>query len=180
MSIKKIAVCVALSLSTMGSMAVMAADGHVNFTGKITDAPCTVSIPSQNQNVALGTVASSDLSAAGKRSTAKNFQIDLLNCNASVKSAQISFGGTSPVGDATLFNISSPDGISGGTVATNVGIEIMDAKGAVISPNTLSTASTLKPSTASQSLFFTADYKAFGVATTGDANATSDFTISYQ
>jgi len=44
----------------------------------------------------------------------------------------------------------------------------------------LSGAMTLTPNVASQSLYFTANYKAFGKATTGDANATSDFTITYQ
>jgi type 1 fimbria pilin len=180
MSFKKNAFYMVLSVAGLVSASAMAADGTVNFQGKISDAPCTVSIPSQNQNVMLGTVPAADLASSGKRSTAKNFQIDLLNCTAAAKSAQISFGGTVPSQDATLLNVSSPDGTSAGTVATNVGIEISDAKGVVISPNTQSSAMTLTPSVASQSLYFTANYKSFGTATTGDANATSDFTITYQ
>ncbi|MGA5653534.1 fimbrial protein [Rahnella contaminans] len=180
MSFKKTVLYLTLSLAGMTSASVMAADGTVNFEGKISDAPCTVSIPSQNQNVMLGTVPAADLASSGSRSTAKNFQIDLLNCTAAVKSAQISFGGTVPTEDPTLLNVSSPDGTSLGTVATKVGIEIADSKGVVISPNTLSGAMTLTPGVASQSLYFTANYKSFGTATTGDANATSDFTITYQ
>jgi len=180
MTFKKNTLCAMISLAGFVSASALAADGTVNFQGKIADAPCTVSIPSQNQNVMLGTVPAADLASSGERSTAKNFQIDLLNCTAAVKSAQISFGGSSPTEDTTLFNISSSDGTDAGTVATNVGIEISDAKGTVISPNTLSGAVTLTPNVASQSLYFTANYKAFGKATTGDANATSDFTITYQ
>jgi major type 1 subunit fimbrin (pilin) len=127
----------------------------------------------------LGTVPSADLATSGDRSTAKNFQIDLLNCTAAVKSAKISFGGSSPTGDATLFNISSANGTDAGTVATNVGIEISDAKGKVLSPNTLSDAITLTPNVASQSLYFTANYRAFGKATTGNVAAQMELSFIY-
>ena len=178
MSFKKTTFCLALSLAGLAS--VMAADGTVNFKGKISDAPCSVSIPSSNQVVDLGTVPAADLNASGLKSTAKNFQIDLLNCSAAAKSVTVTFGGSSPAGKDALFNISSPDGTAAGTVATNVGIEVADSKGVDIKPNVASSSITLTPSIASQSLYFTANYQAYGVATTGDANATSDFTLTYQ
>ncbi|WP_302796255.1 fimbrial protein [Hafnia paralvei] len=180
MSFKKTTFCLALSLAGLASASVMAADGTVNFKGKISDAPCSVSIPSSNQVVDLGTVPAADLNASGLKSTAKNFQIDLLNCSAAAKSVTVTFGGSSPTGKDALFSISSPDGTAAGTVATNVGIEVADSKGVDIKPNVASSSITLTPSIASQSLYFTANYQAYGVATTGDANATSDFTLTYQ
>lgn len=180
MSFKKTTFCLALSLAGFASASAMAADGTVNFKGKISDAPCSVSIPTSNQVVDLGTVPAADLNASGLKSTAKNFQIDLLNCSAAAKSVTVTFGGSTPTGNDSLLNISSPDGTAAGTVATNVGIEIADAKGVDIKPNVASSTITLTPSIASQSIYFTANYKAYGIATTGDANATSDFTLSYQ
>lgn len=103
MFFKKNTLFAMLSLTGFVSVSALAADGTVNFQGKISDAPCIVSIPSQDQNMMLGTVPSADLATSGDRSTAKNFQIDLLNCTAAVKSAKISFGGSSPIGDPTLL-----------------------------------------------------------------------------
>lgn len=186
MSANKLALVIALSLASTVSASALAADGKINFTGKITDTPCTVSIPSQNRDVALGNIPSSELATAGAKSQSKQFQIDVLNCSATVKSATITFGGTvaTPTGagvaDPTLFAVSSPNGVGAGSVATNVGIEISDSAGAAISPNKASSSITLAPSTASQSLYFNARYKSLGTATTGDANATTDFTIAYQ
>ncbi|NLS56143.1 fimbrial protein [Hafnia alvei] len=186
MSTNKTALLIALSLASAASTSAMAADGKINFTGKITDAPCTVSIPSQNRDVTLGNVPSSQMATAGAKSESKQFQVDLLNCSATVKSASITFGGSvatpsgAGVADPTLFAVNSPDGSATGTTASNVGIEISDSAGAMLSPNKASAAMTLTPKAASQSLYFNARYKSLGTATTGDANATTDFTIAYQ
>ncbi|WP_279204681.1 fimbrial protein [Obesumbacterium proteus] len=186
MSTNKTALLIALSLASAASASAMASDGKINFTGKITDTPCTVSIPSQNRDVDLGSVPSSQLATAGSKSQSKQFQIDLLNCSSTVKSATITFGGSvaTPTGtgvaDPTLFAVNSPDGTASGTTASNVGIEISDSAGAAISPNKASSSMTLASKAASQSLYFNARYKSLGTATTGDANATTDFTIAYQ
>lgn len=186
MSTKKTALYIALSLASIASASSMAADGKINFTGKITDTPCTVSIPSQNRDVPLGNVPSTELATAASKSASKQFQIDLLNCSATVKTATITFGGAvaTPTGagvaDATLFAVNSPEGGAVGSTATNVGIEISDSTGAVLTPNKASSTLTLAAKTPSQSLYFNARYKSLGSATTGDANATTDFTIAYQ
>lgn len=176
MSFKKTTFCLALSLASLVSASVIAADGTVNFKGKISDAPCSVSIPSSNQDVQLGTVPAADLNASGLKSPQKSFQIDLLNCSAAAKSVTVTFGGSSPVANPALFNVSSSTGMA----ASNVGIEITDSKGVDIKPNVASSTISLTPSIASQSLFFTANYQSYGIATVGDADATSDFTLTYQ
>ena len=65
-SLTKAAVFVALAAS---AQAALAADGNVNFVGKIVDTPCSISPNSTNLTVPLGTVSKSVLDGgAGKRS----------------------------------------------------------------------------------------------------------------
>ena len=91
-SLTKAAVFVALAAS---AQAALAADGNVNFVGKIVDTPCSISPNSTNLTVPLGTVSKSVLDGgAGKRSAPSKFTIDLLNCGATAKGATVSFSGT--------------------------------------------------------------------------------------
>lgn len=79
LSLTKAAVLIALAAS---AQAALAADGTVNFVGKLIDTPCSVSPNSANLTVPLGSVSTTSMNGGvGKRSTPAKFTIDLLNCS---------------------------------------------------------------------------------------------------
>lgn len=153
----------------------VAADGTIHFTGSITDQTCTVDSGSQSLNVDLGKVAQTALNgAAGMKASPTRFTLNLSDCPDTVTGASVKFDGTS---DGTNQNLLALDNGTG--VATGVGIEIADKNGAVIPLHTVSTDYTLAEG--ANTLDFVARYVSTGAAvTTGAANGTSQFTISYK
>lgn len=174
-SLTKAAVFVALAAS---AQAALAADGNVNFVGKIVDTPCSISPNSTNLTVPLGTVAKSVLDGgAGKRSAPSKFTIDLLNCGATAKGATVSFSGTPDPTLSTKLRIGV--GEVTGSFATGAAIEIADSAG---TPINLGSNSAIYPLVAgNNSLQFQASYiSVLAAVTTGTGNAVAQFTVTYQ
>ncbi|HEX7865202.1 MAG TPA: fimbrial protein, partial [Variovorax sp.] len=80
--IAKFAALAAVGLLSQGAFA---ADGTINFTGEIVDAPCSISPNSQNMTVPLGKVSrtafdggTAGTAVVGKKATPAKFTIDLL------------------------------------------------------------------------------------------------------
>lgn len=162
-------------LFTSGVFAAGNGDGTVHFTGEIIDAPCVVSVDSQNQEVNLGQVKSSVFTAVGDKSTAKSFQIKLEECDIStMNTAHVVFSGNGDSDDATLVAINNEAGSASG-----VGIGIYDNAGASVALNSGETTETLK---AGQTvLYYTARYVQSGDSvTTGYGNGEVDFNLTYE
>lgn len=175
LSLTKAAVLVALAAS---AQAALAADGNVNFVGKIVDTPCSISPNSTNLTVPLGTVSKSVLDGAvGKRSTPAKFTIDLLNCGATAKGATVSFAGPPDATNANKLRIGV--GEVAGSFATGAAIEIADSAGTAIN---LGSASPNYPlGIGNNSLQFQASYiSVLSAVTTGTGNAVAQFTVTYQ
>lgn len=107
--------------------------GVVHFTGEVVNAACAVSSDSANQTVALGQVRSASLAGRGNVMNKTQFSIVLIDCDSSVSTnAAVSFVGDA-VPDGTALRVTSKT--TQGTVASGVGIQILDSAGTVIMPN---------------------------------------------
>ncbi len=162
-------------LSTCFSAAVMAsADGKVNFTGKIVDTPCVVSSNSTSLDVALGQYKAANFVKANDTTDYKNFAIHLEDCTIdTLKTASVQFNGA-PASDKNSLDLTS-----GSTTARGVAIEIADSANAIVPINTTSSYSNLQ--NGESTLYFKARYKAMSVpVTSGDANSSADFLVTYK
>ena len=149
-------------------------EGQVHFTGTIIDTACSVNGGSTSPiQVVLGTVAKSTFAANGDKSDPTKFKISLTNCPTSLTQAAIKFDGTSDAVDNTVLALDS------GSTAKGVGVEIGQMDGTKLP---LFTASTPVPITSGAAdLNFVGRYVAtnYTALASGTANATSNFTVSY-
>lgn len=163
------------------TFAASAADGQINFTGTILDSACKIDTNTANQTVNLGKIPKSSFNAAGAVAAATRFSIVLNNCPAAVTSASVKFDGTADSSDTNILALNS------GQTAKGVGVAFYEEDGITAIPlATQSKSITLDTSTGedpanSNKMTFVAKYKATQAAVVaGTANATSDFTITYQ
>lgn len=173
MFIKKTVVASALISAAFISSA-FAADGKINFVGKITDESCTVTNNMANPlTVTLGNVAKTAFAGAGSTAAPTKFTIALTKCPSSVTKATVKFDGQSDAVKNSILALTAETG-----VATGVGIELADNNNNVIP---LFTASASYPLVeGSNNLDFVARYYATSATvTSGPANSTSNFTLIY-
>lgn len=152
--------------------------GNIQFTGKFVNAACAVSLESENKVAELGQYRTAALTSAAQNTTNIPFDIKLTDCDPEVsKTAQIGFNGVADSDDSTLFSVNS----SGNSkAATGVGIEILDAKQKVLSPN--GDYSNAQALIAGDNTFnFLARYKSTAATVTaGQANADATFLVRYE
>lgn len=161
----------ALVLASASAFAVTQGDtGNVTFTGTIGENTCTIDDDSLNKKVIMEDVQAGTLSREGSVSAAKGFSIGLKDC--SPVTATITFSGDHETDTALK--------VSGTQPATNVGIQILE-NGAPLKVDG-SASSSQKLLTAGVSEFnFAARYVALANnVTSGDANATAQFTVNYE
>ncbi|BEN13848.1 fimbrial A protein [Serratia marcescens] len=165
----------------VSSLAHAADQGHgkVTFSGSIIDAPCSIAPESLDQTVELGAISNVALKSGGK-STPRNFQIKLENCDLITtdpgknNTVELTFSGSASAANDKLL------GITG--TAKGAGIAITDGAGNDIAlgkpskarelqngANTLSFAAYLQGATASTA-----------VITPGEFQSVADFTLAYQ
>ncbi len=153
--------------------------GTIHFKGELVNAACSVSTQSDGQIVKLGQYRTAAFTKAGDTSAQIPFTIVLNDCDSTVAAtAAAAFSGQADAKDPTLLAVASGDN---GTTATGVGIQILDRASKVLSPDgaTFSTAQNLSDGT--NTLPFTARYKATAAtATAGQANADATFVMKYE
>lgn len=171
---KKLIVIAMLAASAFSSLA-HAADGTINFTGKIIDTACTITPATANQTVALGSVNKTDFTGAGSTAAPTRFSIVLTSCPASVTTATVKFDGPTDTNNSNVL------AITGGTgAASGVGVGIYEQNATTLIPVTTASASKTLSTTADNTFNFVAKYiQTAATVGTGDANAVSDFTIAY-
>jgi len=150
--------------------------GTINFTGSITESGCNI-VGSRNIEVPLGNVAKGAFGESGSTQTYKNFDIVLEKCPAT-QGIKVNFSGTQDSTNPNLLAINQ-----GTEAATGVGIEIRDHKNTPIKIGDWSSASAAVVDQGSITLTYNAGYKstvANDVIKPGKANATSNFTVSYE
>ena len=157
------------------SMANAADQGHgtVTFTGSIIDAPCSIAPESIDQTVNLGQISNVALQNGGK-STPRNFQIKLENCDiTTLDTVTNTFSGMESTAVTGLLGFTGE--------AEGAGIAITDGSGSVVSlgqptagqtlvgeNNTLVFSAYLQGSTASDAI------------KPGNFYSVADFTLAYQ
>ncbi|HAF5680881.1 TPA: fimbrial protein [Salmonella enterica subsp. enterica serovar Muenchen] len=112
--------------------------GTINFTGSVTNAPCTIDPNDENLTVKLGQVSMKKLSAKGDTSDPVDIKIHLNSCQFDVTPAnppspdygllsKVAVVFDNPVSDTPTTGVLKNTAAS--DAATNVGIQILDAKG---------------------------------------------------
>jgi major type 1 subunit fimbrin (pilin) len=152
----------------------LAADGSINFTGRIIDAGCSIDTADMSQTVALGEISKSAFASVGDTAAATRFSIRLTACPATLLSANMRFDGPADAIDNRLL------AVNGG--ATGVAVGIFEKDSATLIPMRNRSASVNLSTANAGTLEFVAKYMATGapnLIVAGDANATSQFTISY-
>lgn len=183
MKLNKIMLAAVLALGATSMMA--QADiknqgrGTVTFKGAIIDAPCSITPETVDQTVNLGQVSNVALKDGGK-STPKNFQIKLENCELNSKdpgknnTVSITFSGAASSSDSDLL------GITG--VAKGASIAITDGSGEVIKLGKATNAQTLQNgnNTLSFAAYLQGSKASGAVVTPGEFQSVADFTLAYQ
>ncbi|CAI1122985.1 fimbrial protein [Serratia ficaria] len=150
--------------------------GTVKFTGSIVNAPCAVDNSADGQSVELGQYRVADFSKTGDVSAARTFNIGLSNCALDTYSrASVTFSGNTAAGQNTALSLEGGSG-----AASGVGIQLLrDNTPLAVDGSQASTTTSLLEG--ANSLSFQAQYIALSDAVTaGAANATADFTLTYQ
>lgn len=119
MKLNKLAIALGIGM-VMAAGAAVAADvhdsTHVYFDGTITNAPCSLTPDSQDQHVAMGSIAAHLLEKGGT-SDARPFHFDLTNCDAStIKTVAVTFGGASDPNANELLSLGSGEASGAGIV----------------------------------------------------------------
>lgn len=123
------ALILSMGMSAFGAHAEEAQTGRVTFTGSIVDAACSIAPDTENQEVALGSIAAASLENEGS-SRPRAFQIKLENCAISsdddsgtklsaAKAVSVTFDGVADLKNNKLLGISGAKGA--GVQITNAG-----------------------------------------------------------
>jgi major type 1 subunit fimbrin (pilin) len=149
-------------------------DGAVNFTGEIISSSCAVDAASANQTVQLGKISKTSFTGAGTTSSTKTFSIQLNGCDITTyKKADVRFDG---VGDANNNNVLK---LATGSIATGVGIQLLNSDQTPLAVGSESTLTTL--ATGTNQLNFGARYIQTGATVgAGTANGQAQFSVIYQ
>lgn len=181
---KKLVLATLIGAGLAVSQVAAAAEGTVNFTGKLVETTCTVSTDSKTLNVTLPTLATSALKNAGDTGGATQFTIKLENCpTTGTNKAKVHF---SPI---PVANVNSTNGrllnkaTSG--AATNVEIQLLDFDGqreidvASLTANGQNTQFQEFTGTTGNLVYF-AQYYATGQTTAGAVQGQVQYDIAYE
>ncbi|MBH3093036.1 fimbrial protein [Serratia ureilytica] len=180
MKLNKIMLAAVMALG-VSSLAHAADQGHgkVTFSGSIIDAPCSISPESVDQTVELGAISNVALKNGGK-STPRNFQIKLENCELTTAGAgknnavSLTFTGSTSEANKDLL------GITG--TAKGAGIALTDGSGSQIALGTPTNARTLQSgaNTLSFAAYLQGSSASNAVIVPGEFQSVADFTLAYQ
>lgn len=164
---------VPLAMTTITKAA--AADGTINFTGNVTDQTYTVVAGSANQTIPMGNISAKAFKSAGDTALPTKFSIALTSCPETVTKASVKFDGTYAQGNSTLLSLNSESG-----VATGLGVALYEADGTTQIPMASFSNAQSVQKDINNVFTYVAKYMATSdKVTVGPANATTQFSISY-
>ncbi|HDT6543926.1 TPA: fimbrial protein [Kluyvera ascorbata] len=162
-------------LLLLSSFAAQAHDGQVYVSGTIQANTCIVAPQSQAQSVPLGDIPGKQFSAKGSGSQPVAFVIDLQKCGAAASGVDFTFTGTADGTDRELL------ALDGAEAASGIGIELQSADHSRLPLNTASATYPIDPTLADNTFLFYARYlSTANNVTSGAANATATFTLTWQ
>lgn len=172
----KINTVILILLSFMVVSAYAADEVMLNFSGTIRNKACEVNPNSITKNVDLGTVGANTFNNAGDVSPAKDFEIQITCASYSPQKATVKFEGISNEQDPALLALDNTQ-----DSAKGIAIQISEKDGSKIDLG--SESKVIDISEGDNILQFIARYQAVDSGsnvTVGTANATANFSISYQ
>lgn len=160
--------------------------GQINFEGSVVAAPCAIDNDSMNQTVSLGQVTSKTFKAAGDTSSFVPFSIKLTGCDltgtnttGNYTKASVVFKGDTAQDNAEVLAITGAAGAAN-TVADGIGIQIKQ-NGTVAKFDGATALSPTALANGDNEVQLTAGYISYAnVVTAGAANATADFSVTYE
>lgn len=171
-----IALCLALTTTSISAIAADAGSGKITFKGTVNSGACNILPSDVNKEVELGSIASINLDAAGKTGPLNNFELKLQDCQLDPTNSgtpyskvKISFNGNADSKQATLWSNSG--------TASNVAVAFFDQDGKVIKPGDTLEQSMNAPET---TISLSAQAQATGVATTGSITSIANYVLSYE
>ncbi|WP_272675732.1 MULTISPECIES: fimbrial protein [unclassified Providencia] len=171
-----IALCLALTTTSISAMAADAGSGKITFKGTINSGACTIAPTDVNKEVQLGNIAAVNLDAAGKKGPLNSFELKLQDCQLDPSASgtpyskvKITFNGQPDATNASLWSSTGS--------ANNVAVSFLDSTGKTIKPGeTLE--QTLKAS--DTTIILSAQAEATGTATSGSINSIANYVLSYE
>ncbi|MEQ4664175.1 fimbrial protein [Providencia rettgeri] len=153
--------------------------GIINFTGSIVNTPCVVDNDDTSQTVKLGQFRQDAFTGADSTSSPVGFDIKLTGCAIDTfKKAAVTFSGIAVPNSTDKLALTASQ--AGQSTASGVGIQILQNSAAVKVDGSTPTSAVLL-SKGDSTLRFQAQYVALNnQVTAGEANASADFTITYQ
>lgn len=169
---------VVIMFSMLSGVSVYAAETTLAVSGNVIASGCDVDTGSINQKVKIGTFSGKDFPTVGSASAFKAMNINLSNCYEKLSTIQVKFSGVSDADNPTLLAISDTGG--GGTLATGVGVELLDNGGKTI-PFNADAPQTFELDAGNNTLSFLLRYKSTRYpVTAGEASAVMYFDLTYQ
>ncbi|KML41980.1 hypothetical protein VL15_37855 [Burkholderia cepacia] len=153
-----------------------ASSSTVNVYGDITASACNVVKSDQSKRVTLGSIPSKQFAGVGSTGLLVPFTLSLENCMASASGVSVTFNGSADLTNSNLLAVNT-----GGGAASGIGIELLDDTRTQIPINSASKVYSFTGDAGRVHLKFFARYMATQpTVTSGDANASMTFTLSYQ
>ncbi|MEX5928554.1 fimbrial protein [Providencia hangzhouensis] len=128
-----IALCLALTTTSISAMAADAGSGKITFKGTINSGACTIAPTDVNKEVQLGNIAAVNLDAAGKKGPLNSFELKLQDCQLDPSASgtpyskvKITFNGQPDATNASLWSSTGS--------ANNVAVSFLDSTGKTIKP----------------------------------------------
>jgi len=169
---------VVIAVSMLSGVPAYAAETTLAVSGNVIASGCDVDTGSINQKVKIGTFSGKDFPTVGSTSAFKAMNINLSNCYEKLSTIQVKFSGVSDADNPTLLAISDTGG--GGTLATGVGVELLDNGGKTI-PFNEDAPQTFELDEGNNTLSFLLRYKSTRYpVTAGEASAVMYFDLTYQ
>lgn len=171
-----IALCLALTTTSISAMAADAGSGKITFKGTVNSGACTIAPSDVNKEVQLGSISAANLSTVGNKGPLNTFELKLQDCQLDSGTAgspyskvKIEFNGQP---DATKPTLWSNAGSAG-----NVAVAFFDNAGNTIKPGDILT-QTLKAS--ETTIILSAQAESTGAATSGSINSVANYVLSYE
>ncbi|EPL6453848.1 MULTISPECIES: fimbrial protein [Providencia] len=171
-----IALCLALTTTSISAMAADAGSGKITFKGTVNSGACTIAPSDVNKEVQLGSISAANLSTVGNKGPLNTFELKLQDCQLDSGTAgspyskvKIEFNGQPDTTKPTLWSNAGSAG--------NVAVAFFDNEGKVIKPGDVLT-QTLKAS--ETTIILSAQAESTGAATSGSINSVANYVLSYE
>ncbi|MEQ4676019.1 fimbrial protein [Providencia vermicola] len=171
-----IALCLALTTTSISAMAADAGSGKITFKGTVNSGACTIAPSDVNKEVQLGNISAANLATAGKTGPLNTFELKLQDCQLDPSASgtpyskvKIAFNGQPDSAKAALWaNTGSAD---------NVAVAFFNNAGNPIKPGDV-LEQTLKAS--ETTIILSAQVESTGAASSGSVNSVANYVLSYE